>query len=140
MVFRPGKTQDLNGELIHGLNQTKIALIDRKTFKANLRESAALPRRIIRTTVMRENRPVTPKTVFRQVLFCDIGHLILKYQNRPLVRHNRFKSTRITWRKLSEKFIAEFVKTNRLLSNPLIPINKQQLYVTIKTSCPSFVK
>jgi hypothetical protein len=42
MVFRPRKTQDLKGEPIHGLNQTKIGLIDRKTFNANLREFAAL--------------------------------------------------------------------------------------------------
>jgi hypothetical protein len=42
MVFCPGKTQDLKGEPIHGLNQTTIRLIDRKTFNATLRESAAL--------------------------------------------------------------------------------------------------
>jgi hypothetical protein len=32
----------LKREPIHGLNQTKVGLIDRKTFNANLRESAAL--------------------------------------------------------------------------------------------------
>jgi hypothetical protein len=42
MVFRPEKPQDLKGEPIHVLNQTKIGLIDRKTFNANLREFAAL--------------------------------------------------------------------------------------------------
>jgi hypothetical protein len=35
-VFRPGKTQDLKGEPIDVLNQTKIGLIDRKTFNACL--------------------------------------------------------------------------------------------------------
>jgi hypothetical protein len=29
MVFRPGKTQDLKGEPIHGLNQTKIYPIEK---------------------------------------------------------------------------------------------------------------
>jgi hypothetical protein len=35
-VFRPGETQDLKGEPIHGLNQTKIGLIDRETFKRGI--------------------------------------------------------------------------------------------------------
>jgi hypothetical protein len=36
-VFFPGKTQNLKGEPIPLLNQTKIDFIDRKTFKANVR-------------------------------------------------------------------------------------------------------
>jgi hypothetical protein len=42
MTFRGEKTQDLKGESIRALNQTKIGSIDRETFNANLRESAAL--------------------------------------------------------------------------------------------------
>jgi hypothetical protein len=36
MVFRPGETQDLKGEPIHRLNQTKIDLIDREIFKRGI--------------------------------------------------------------------------------------------------------
>jgi hypothetical protein len=42
LVFRPGQTHDLKPEPIDVLNQTKIGLIDQKTFNANLREPAAL--------------------------------------------------------------------------------------------------
>jgi hypothetical protein len=40
MMFREEKPQDLKGEPIAGRNQTTIDFIDRKTFKANLKEFA----------------------------------------------------------------------------------------------------
>jgi hypothetical protein len=36
MVFRPGKDSGFEGEPMHGLNQTKIEAIDRKTFKRGI--------------------------------------------------------------------------------------------------------